>query len=83
MPRRHKADPNATALAVLFGRRVREVRHERGLSQTTLATKAAMTVGKLSELENARSGSRGPTLARVEQVAKALGVAPSQLLQPQ
>jgi XRE family transcriptional regulator, regulator of sulfur utilization len=66
--------------AVLVGRRIRAKRLELGLSQVELAARARMTVGKLSELENGRSGSRGPTLARLYQIAGALRIPPASLL---
>ncbi len=67
-------------IAVRFGQRVKECRTARGLTQVQVAARIGMTVPKLSELENARSGTRGPTLARLQQVAEALGVKLSKLL---
>lgn len=68
------------SIAVRFGRRVRERRQARGLTQVQVAARIGMTVPKLSQLENGRGGTRGPTLARLQQVAEALGVPLSKLL---
>jgi transcriptional regulator with XRE-family HTH domain len=65
---------------VRLGKRVREERVRLGMTQGQLAKRAGMTTAKLSELENARSGGRGPTLSRLVQVAKALGVPEAELL---
>jgi transcriptional regulator with XRE-family HTH domain len=66
--------------AEVVGERIRERRESLGLSQAELAARAHIDIGTYSKLENGRSGTRGPTLARLYQVAKALGVAPADLL---
>jgi transcriptional regulator with XRE-family HTH domain len=76
MARRNPKGTHAEQL----GRRIRERRLELGLSQSDVATRAGISVGKISELENGRSGSRGPTLARLYQVAGALNTPISELL---
>jgi transcriptional regulator with XRE-family HTH domain len=65
-----------------LGSRIRERRLELGLSQLELAERARprLTVAKVSELENGRSGIRGPTLSRLYQVAGALRCKPAALL---
>jgi transcriptional regulator with XRE-family HTH domain len=68
-------------LVVRVGRKARDRRVELGMNQAEVAQLAHITVGKVSEFENARSGNRGPTLSMIERVAKALRVEPSELLQ--
>ncbi len=67
-------------IAVRFGQRVKERREALGLTQVQVAARIGMTPAKLSQLENGRSGSRGPTLERLREVAEALGVPLSKLL---
>jgi transcriptional regulator with XRE-family HTH domain len=62
---------------VLFGRRVREFRAERGLSQEQLAELAGVHRTYLGGIER---GERNPTLSNVERIAKALRVSPAQLV---
>ncbi|WP_335936596.1 helix-turn-helix domain-containing protein [Streptomyces sp. PTD5-9] len=57
----------------LFGRRLRQLRLERGLSQAALAGDG-MSTGYLSRLE---SGARQPTDRAVDHLARQLGVHPS------
>ncbi|WP_375449955.1 helix-turn-helix domain-containing protein [uncultured Devosia sp.] len=64
-------------LAEVFGRRVREVRHERGWTQEQLAFEAGVKRAYLSEVEN---GQRNVSLDVVEKLAKALGVTAESLL---
>ncbi len=75
MPRPRKKTP-----AEVVGERIRERREALGLSQADLAARARIDIGTLSKLENGRSGARGPTLARLYQVAAALRVQPGELL---
>ena len=58
-------------LTALVGRRVKELRTERGLSLSGLAAAAGVGKGSLSELE---SGIRNPTLATLYALAGPLGV---------
>jgi transcriptional regulator with XRE-family HTH domain len=74
-----KKTPKPTA-AEKLGKKVRARRDELGLSQEQVAKRAHMTVSKLSELETGRFGKRGPTLSRLVQIATALKVSPSSLL---
>jgi XRE family transcriptional regulator, regulator of sulfur utilization len=69
----HKRPPSQPP-AKSVGLRIRALREERGLSQADLAAKAGIDFATFSKLENGRSGSRGPTLSRLYQVANALGV---------
>ena len=54
-----------------FGKRVRALRAEAGLSQEKLAEKAGMHPTYLSDIER---GQRNPTLEVISRLAKALGV---------
>lgn len=66
------------ALAKLFGKNVRRVRLERGLSQEALADEVGLAVTYVGQMER---GIRNPTLKVVEDLAKALKVKPLDLLQ--
>ncbi len=66
--------------AELLGENVRRRREEMGLSQDELAARAKMDLANLSRVENGRSGSRGPTLTSITQLASALDLAPAELL---
>lgn len=66
--------------AELVGERIRARREALGLSQVQLAARAHIDITTFSKLENGRSGARGPTLSRLYQVAKALGVPASDLI---
>ena len=66
-------------LAEVFGRRVREVRHERGWTQEQLAFEAGVKRAYLSEVEN---GQRNVSLDVVEKLALALGVTADLLMVP-
>lgn len=66
------------SLARIFGKNVRRVRKERGLSQEELADDVGMAVTYVGQMER---GTRNPTLKVVENLAKALKVKPLDLLQ--
>jgi transcriptional regulator with XRE-family HTH domain len=66
-------------LAEIFGKRVREVRHERGWTQEQLAFEAGVKRAYLSEIEN---GQRNVSLDVVEKLSKALDVSPHNLMLP-
>jgi transcriptional regulator with XRE-family HTH domain len=57
-------------LAVRFGRRLREVRTQAGLSQESLAAAAGLARNFVSMIE---TGKRNVTLATVAKLARALG----------
>src|SRR5690242_20630866 len=61
-----------------FGRRLKQLRTERGLTQAELAGEG-MSTGYLSRLE---SGARPPTEEAVAHLARQLGVAPEDLAEP-
>jgi DNA-binding XRE family transcriptional regulator len=66
---------------VADGQRLRQLRHERRLSQEALASRAGISVGTIGQLERqARSSCRGRTLARL---AAALGAQPTALMPSQ
>lgn len=60
-----------------FGKRLQEVRRQAGMSQEELAHKARLHQVTVSLIEN---GKRAVTLTTLERVAKALGVAPRDLV---
>ena len=64
-------------MAVEIGRRVRELRRRRGLTQAKLACGAGLNQGFISEIER---GHRSPSYASLHALASALGVAPAALL---
>jgi ribosome-binding protein aMBF1 (putative translation factor) len=61
----------ATRLAYELGRSVRELREERGWSQSELARAAGMTQSAVARFE---AGGTVPTLVVLERLARALGV---------
>lgn len=62
---------------VMFGRRVRELRLERGLSQEALGELAGLDRTYVSSAE---AGRRNVTIATIYKLAAALGVEPAALL---
>ncbi|PWC56058.1 helix-turn-helix transcriptional regulator [Azospirillum sp. TSO22-1] len=65
-------------VAVQFGAILRDLRVANSLSQEELAYRAGMSVPYLSDLERGRSN---PSLAMIVDLALALGVHPSQMLE--
>lgn len=63
---------------VEFGRRVREVRQQRGVSQERLAVLAGVDRTYLSRCER---GRQNISLVNIYRIARALGVRPSELLE--
>ncbi|WP_299724067.1 helix-turn-helix transcriptional regulator [Devosia sp.] len=66
-------------LVEVFGRRVREVRHDRGWTQEQLAFEAGVKRAYISEVEN---GQRNVSLDVVDKLANALDVSPDILMLP-
>jgi transcriptional regulator with XRE-family HTH domain len=64
-------------MSVEIGRRVRELRQRRGLTQAKLARGAGLNQGFISEIER---GHRNPSHASLHALASALQVAPAALL---
>lgn len=63
----------------VFGKRVRELRKERGLSQVELASKVGIDRSYMGFLER---GERNPSLEMIAKIAEALSVTPDELLKP-
>jgi transcriptional regulator with XRE-family HTH domain len=63
---------------VAFGQRIRTIRKEKGLSQESLAALADIDRSYMGHIER---GEKNITLTKIYQIAKALDVSPSQLLQ--
>ena len=68
-------DPRASSAA--FGRRVRQLRNERGLSQDALARATDVHSTMIGRLER---GAREPRLSTILRVAAGLEVQPGELL---
>lgn len=65
-------------VVIQFGKNVRALRDDAGLSQEELAFRAGMKRTYLSDLER---GTRNPTVRALGRLADALAVAPSRLLE--
>jgi len=63
-----------------IGTRIKRYREERGMSATELATAAKISKSYLSELEHPKEGTKQPSASKLYAIAKALGVAMSDLL---
>jgi transcriptional regulator with XRE-family HTH domain len=63
-------------VSIRFGKRVRALREERGLSQDGLASRAGMHRTYLGGIER---GQRNPALENISRIARALGVTLQQL----
>lgn len=63
-----------------IGRRIRAIRMEEGLSQTELGEKVGLNANRIQQYEN---GARRPKFELCKQIAKALDVETSALLDPQ
>jgi transcriptional regulator with XRE-family HTH domain len=66
-----------TPEAEIFGRTLRRLREESGLSQERVAQEADLTTGYISDLER---GLKAPGLATIIRLASALGMTPSDML---
>jgi transcriptional regulator with XRE-family HTH domain len=73
MPRRAQADPQ-----VQLGRRIRELRLKRGLSQEALANASSLDRTYISSVER---GHRNASLLTLHRIAAALEVEPAELLE--
>ena len=68
-------DPRREVLRKL-GEKVRSIRHQRGLTQETLADSLGLSVAYVSLIER---GGRNPPFTTVVGIARALGVSPREL----
>jgi transcriptional regulator with XRE-family HTH domain len=68
-------DPDRVVMQL--GKRIAELRRERGMSQGALADKLRSTPQWVSQLER---GTRSPTVHTLVKIANALAVAPADLL---
>ena len=64
-------------LTKFFGQKVRQARTSANLSQEDLAHQAGIDRGYMGHIER---GTKSPTLEKVNRIAKALGICPSDLL---
>jgi transcriptional regulator with XRE-family HTH domain len=69
--------PPLSPVHAAFGQALRELRVERGMSQEAVALEAGLNRGYYSGVER---GVRNVALANIVKIARALGVASSQLL---
>jgi transcriptional regulator with XRE-family HTH domain len=60
------------------GKKVREIRKQKGLSQEELAFRSGLHRTYISDIER---GDRNVSLKNIEKIARALGVKPSELLE--
>ena len=63
--------------AVLLGRRIRELRMKRGMTQEKLAESAGLDLSQLSRMEN---GHGNPNFETLQRIAKALQIRAHELL---
>lgn len=73
-----RVSPSRVALLKKFASNVRRVRESRGMSQTTLASLAAISRPRLNQLEQAK---QDPRVSTVLKIARALKVPISNLLE--
>ncbi len=66
-----------SAITRAFGKRMRQLRRERGLAQDRLAAQAGLSASYVGFIER---GERNPTLETIYKLARVLGVAPKELL---
>ena len=78
-PQGRQARPPNTAYRALFGRRLRELREARGVSQEELAHITEMSRRYVGAIER---GEVAPTLDRIVGMAVALKIEPADLLPP-
>jgi transcriptional regulator with XRE-family HTH domain len=67
----------AKDLQTLFGKRVREIRQQLGISQEGLADRCGLHRTYVGGIER---GERNPSLINIGRIADALGVTPAKLL---
>lgn len=67
----------AEAVGRVLGRRIRGIRHEKGLTLKEIEQRVGVSATHISEIER---GKTSPTIQALEKVANALGVLPSHLI---
>ena len=67
----------STEILMLFGRRLRSLRTDRGLTQQQLGEKAGLSYKYLGAIER---GEENPSLKVIDKLARALEVAPRDML---
>ena len=67
-------------LTMHIGSRIKSIRLERGLTLPQLSVKAGVSIGLLSQLENADDASANPNLQTLRKIANALDVTVADLL---
>lgn len=72
--------PPKNEKCLAFGRSVRQHRTEVGLSQEALADRAGIHRTYIGGIER---GERNPTLLMIHRLARALGIPPTRLLEPE
>jgi len=65
-------------LALRFGKRIRELRNERGFTQQELADRAGTHITYIARIE---AGQRNPSLRSIAALARGLGVSISALME--
>tara|TARA_B100000809_G_C14748596_1_gene391270 strand:- start:15 stop:236 length:222 start_codon:yes stop_codon:yes gene_type:complete len=65
-------------LKIIFGKILKELRLEKGLTQEALAEHSNLGVTFISKLEN---GKRQPTITTLFQLAEALNIKPSEIIE--
>ena len=80
VPKRAKAEARRRVMeAQSIAERLRELREERGLSQSALARRANLTPAAINRIE---MGKRSPTSETIGKLAAGLGVQPGELFPP-
>jgi len=74
------AEEDETVDTETIGQRIRRFRQERNMTASQLAGKADISKSYLSELETGTGSGQNPSAPRLYNIAKALGVAMSDLL---
>jgi transcriptional regulator with XRE-family HTH domain len=72
-----RSQTKRTDETIAFGRRIRELRVERGWTQEALAERAGINTLQVGHIER---GANDPKLTTILGLAKALGLGPEQLL---
>ncbi|MCX6745389.1 MAG: helix-turn-helix transcriptional regulator [Candidatus Parcubacteria bacterium] len=65
-----------TQISKRLGDNIRRIRQEKGMSQGDISRALGMDRGYISRIEN---GLKNPTLANIEKIANAMGVAVNEL----